>query len=139
MGILPLFSQVPAAANLSTDQIKALDKHTQDAGTEVVNAKGGKGSATLSMAFAGAKFANAMLTGLAGQDTDECAYVMRDAGDAAPYLASKVTFGANGVKRVHPVGNMNDYERTRMQEALGLLKDEIEAGLSYAKTTELTR
>jgi len=137
--ILPLFSQVPAAGSLSADQIKALDTHTQNAGTDVVNAKGGKGSATLSMAFAGAKFANAVLTGLAGQDTDECAYVVRDAGDAAPYLASKVTFGSNGVKKVHPVGNMNDYERTRMQECLGLLKDEIEAGLSYAKTTELTR
>merc|ERR1712151_1472260 len=41
--ILPLFSQVPAAKSLSAEQITALDKHVQDAGTDVVNAKGGKG------------------------------------------------------------------------------------------------
>merc|ERR1712203_1061166 len=33
---------------IPADQIPALDKHVQDAGTDVVNAKGGKGSATLS-------------------------------------------------------------------------------------------
>merc|ERR1712176_711885 len=75
--ILPLFSQVPAAQTLSAEQITALDKHVQDAGTDVVNAKGGKGSATLSMAYAGAKFGNAVLCGLAGIETTECAYVMR--------------------------------------------------------------
>merc|ERR1712066_828646 len=72
--ILPLFSQVPAAQTLSAEQITALDKHVQDAGTDVVNAKGGKGSATLSMAYAGAKFGNAVLCGLAGIETTECAY-----------------------------------------------------------------
>jgi malate dehydrogenase len=137
--ILPLFSQVPATRSLPADKITALDKHVQDAGTDVVNAKGGKGSATLSMAFAGAKFGNAVLAGLAGQDTMECAYVMRQAGDGSelPYLASKVTFGTGGVKTVHPVGTMNDYEQSRMKECCGLLKDEIEAGLSYAKTQKL--
>ena len=65
----------------------------QDAGTAVVNAKGGKGSATLSRAYAGARFGNAVLRGLAGQDTIECAYVKRDESESAalPYLASKVT------------------------------------------------
>merc|ERR1719413_218978 len=79
--ILPLFSQVPAASSLSEQQIMALDKHVQDAGTDVVNAKGGKGSATLSMAYAGAKFGSAVLSGLAGQDATECAYVMRSASE----------------------------------------------------------
>merc|ERR1719356_1408470 len=73
--ILPLFSQVEAAKSIPADQIPALDKHVQDAGTDVVNAKGGKGSATLSMAYAGAKFGNAVLAGLAGTETIECAYV----------------------------------------------------------------
>merc|ERR1712039_212052 len=93
--ILPLFSQVPAAASIPASQIPALDKHVQDAGTDVVNAKGGKGSATLSMAYAGAKFGNAVLCGLAGIETTECAYVMRELEEGAqlPYMASKVTFG----------------------------------------------
>merc|ERR1712187_928956 len=76
--ILPLFSQVEAAKSIPADKIPALDKHVQDAGTDVVNAKGGKGSATLSMAYAGAKFGNAVLSGLAGIETTECAYIMID-------------------------------------------------------------
>ncbi|KAL8519646.1 hypothetical protein ACS0TY_010541 [Phlomoides rotata] len=47
--ILPLFSQVTPKANLSEEDIRALTKRTQDGGTEVVEAKAGKGSATLSM------------------------------------------------------------------------------------------
>lgn len=42
--------QATPKANLSDDYIKALTKRTQDGGTEVVEAKAGKGSATLSMA-----------------------------------------------------------------------------------------
>ena len=42
---------------MTADVIDALTKRTQDGGTEVVAAKAGKGSATLSMAYAGALFA----------------------------------------------------------------------------------
>merc|ERR1712187_755496 len=87
--ILPLFSQVPAAKSIPADQIPALDKHVQDAGTDVVNAKVGKGSATLSMAYAGAKFGNAVLSGLAGTATTECAYVLAEPGSELPYFATK--------------------------------------------------
>merc|ERR1712217_1025422 len=137
--ILPLFSQVPAAQTLSADQITALDKHVQDAGTDVVNAKGGKGSATLSMAYAGAKFGNAVLSGLAGIDTVECAYVSTEGtpNSELPYFSSKVTFGVSGVKEVHAVGKLNEYEQGRMKEAMGQLKDEINAGLEYAASMQL--
>lgn len=43
--------QATPKANLSDEQIEALTKRTQDGGTEVVEAKAGKGSATLSMAY----------------------------------------------------------------------------------------
>merc|ERR1712241_938980 len=135
--ILPLFSQVPAMKGMPAEKVTAMDKHVQDAGTDVVNAKGGKGSATLSMAYAGAKFGNAVLCGLAGVETTECAYVAREAGDELPYLASKVTFGKGGVQRVHAIGNLNAHEQTRWKECIGALKDEIEAGISYAKTERL--
>merc|ERR1711920_723615 len=52
--IMPVFSQDKHAAKISESQIPSLDKHVQDAGPDVVNAKAGKGSATLSMAYAGA-------------------------------------------------------------------------------------
>ena len=62
--ILPLFSQDPAGASIAADMIPALDERVQNAGTEVVKAKNGKGSATLSMAYSGARLAKAVLSGL---------------------------------------------------------------------------
>merc|ERR1739838_1129217 len=73
--ILPVFSQDKAAATIDKEKVPDLDKKVQNAGTEVVEAKGGKGSATLSMAYAGARFASAILQGLSGTETTECAYV----------------------------------------------------------------
>merc|ERR1719310_1622907 len=70
--ILPLFSQDASGKKVPADKLMDLDKRVQDAGTEVVNAKGGKGSATLSMAYAGARFGSAVLQGLAGQEAIEC-------------------------------------------------------------------
>merc|ERR1711977_403741 len=66
--------------------------------------KGGKGSATLSMAYAGARFGSAVLQGLAGQEAIECAYVQSDVVQGMSYFSSKVTFGVNGVMKVHPIG-----------------------------------
>merc|ERR1712151_1170369 len=64
--IMPVFSQDKHAAKIPEDQIPALDKHVQDAGPDVVNAKAGKGSASLSMAYAGARLGKAVLAGLNG-------------------------------------------------------------------------
>lgn len=47
---LPVLQATPKSNALSDEEIKALTKRTQDGGTEVVEAKAGKGSATLSMA-----------------------------------------------------------------------------------------
>jgi len=134
--IMPVFSQDPIAATIDTSKIEALDKRTQDAGTEVVNAKGGKGSATLSMAYAGARFASAILSGLAGEPTIECAYLMSNVTDL-PYFTSKVRFGKKGVEEVFPVGKLNDYEQKRLDEAKAQLKTEIESGLKYAQVNDL--
>merc|ERR1719189_1877395 len=76
--ILPLFSQDKAGKTIEAEKVPDLDKKVQDAGTEVVNAKNGKGSATLSMAYAGARLASAILAGLAGEPKVECAYVKSD-------------------------------------------------------------
>merc|ERR1711976_27883 len=92
--ILPIFSQDASGKKIPADKVAELDKRVQDAGTEVVNAKNGKGSATLSMAYAGARFGSAVLRGLAGEDTIECAYVQSSVVDGMSYFSSKVTFGA---------------------------------------------
>merc|ERR1712203_22768 len=113
--ILPLFSQDPIGATLEAGQVPALDTRTQDGGTEVVEAKGGKGSATLSMAYAGARFGYAVLNGLSGTPTTECAYVMSSVVPDLPYFSSKVTFGVNGVEKVHELGAMSDHEKARFE------------------------
>merc|ERR1712187_133281 len=130
--ILPLFSQDPIGKNLDADEAKALDKRTQDGGTEVVNAKNGKGSATLSMAYAGARFGYAVLNGLGGTPTTECAYVKSSVTDLA-YFSSKVTFGKNGVEKVHDLGELNDLEKERLEEVKAQLRSEIDTGLKFAE------
>lgn len=51
--IVPLFSQAKPSVNVPSDKLDALTKRVQFGGDEVVEAKGGAGSATLSMAYAG--------------------------------------------------------------------------------------
>jgi len=135
--IMPVFSQDPTAATIDASKIPALDKRTQDAGTEVVNAKNGKGSATLSMAYAGARLGKSILAGLSGTPTVECAYVKSDVTEL-PYFTSRVEFGKTGVTRVLPVGPLNAYEQTRLAEAKAQLKTEIATGLTYAETNSLS-
>ncbi len=53
---MPLISQCSPAVEFPADTLKALTERIQDAGTEVVKAKAGAGSATLSMAYAAARF-----------------------------------------------------------------------------------
>ena len=55
---------------------QALTERIQDAGTEVVKAKDGAGSATLSMAYAAARFTDSLIKGMNGQEgVIECAYI----------------------------------------------------------------
>jgi len=134
--ILPLFSQDVAGRAVPQAQIPALDARVQDAGTEVVKEKNGKGSATLSMAYAGARLGKAVLSGLAGVDVTECAYVESSVQPGVPYFASKVTFGKGGIKTVHPMGKLSAHEQKRLEEMLPILKEEIDAGLEYASCNE---
>jgi len=134
--ILPLFSQaVPSPSNaLSADVIDALTKRTQDGGTEVVQAKAGKGSATLSMAYAGALFADACLRGLNGDDdVIECSYVASGVTDM-PYFSSKVKLGRNGVEEVYGLGELNEYEQAGLKAMMAELKDSIAKGEEFAKS-----
>ncbi|XP_010279077.1 PREDICTED: malate dehydrogenase, mitochondrial-like [Nelumbo nucifera] len=131
--ILPLFSQAtPKSNNLSDDEIKALTKRTQDGGTEVVEAKAGKGSATLSMAYAGAIFADACLKGLNGvPDVVECSFVQSNITEL-PFFASKVKLGKKGVEEVLGLGPLSDYEKQGLESLKPELKASIEKGIKFA-------
>jgi malate dehydrogenase len=132
--ILPLFSQDAAAQTIDASKISDLDVRVQDAGTEVVKAKNGKGSATLSMAYAGARLGKAVLKGLAGVQTTECAYVESTVVPGLPYFATKVVFGKNGVEEVLGLGALSEHEKKRLEELTPILKGEIADGLEYAET-----
>ncbi len=77
--ILPLLSQATPKVvdKLTQKQIEALTVRIQNGGTEVVNAKAGAGSATLSMAHAGLRFTNSLIRALKGEKgVVECACVV---------------------------------------------------------------
>merc|ERR1719247_2641789 len=120
--------------------VPALDVRVQDAGTEVVNAKDGKGSATLSMAYAGARLGKAVLDGLQGKKSTECAYVAltpdqkKTVGTSLDYFSTKVDFGKfGGVENVHPVGKMSAHETERFKVVEEALAGEISKGLEFVK------
>ncbi|KAL6779817.1 MDH4 [Auxenochlorella protothecoides x Auxenochlorella symbiontica] len=133
--ILPLFSQTVPTPNvdLSPADIDALTKRTQEGGTEVVQAKAGKGSATLSMAYAGALMADACLRGLNGDsDVVECAYVESTVTDL-PFFASKVRLGRAGVEEVYGLGELNDYERAGLKSLVPELQASIDKGVKFVQ------
>jgi malate dehydrogenase len=106
--IVPLISQ--SGVTVPEVQLKALVNRIQFGGDEVVKAKDGAGSATLSMAYAGARyfitvkgllsvrFANSLLDAMAGKSgVIEPAYVKSDlyASEGVDYFSSNVELGVS--------------------------------------------
>ncbi len=89
--ILPLLSQVPGA-KFSDDDIAKLTHRIQFGGDEVVKAKDGAGSATLSMAYAGQIFTSRLLEALGGaKNVVENSFV-ENTLTPAPYFSTPVRF-----------------------------------------------
>jgi len=129
--ILPLFSQVEGFTSAVDDStLDALTVRTQFGGDEVVKAKAGTGSATLSMAYAGYLFAENVLKGLNGEETIQCAYVESDLTDAK-YFASPCKFGPEGVSEVLPFGELSEYEKGWFDKMLPDLKKQIKKGEDF--------
>jgi malate dehydrogenase len=128
--ILPLFSQVPGFSP-SPAELEALTVRTQFGGDEVVQAKAGAGSATLSMAYAGYVFTEQVLKGLRGEDIIQCAYVESSLTDAK-YFASPCKFGPNGVEEVLGFGELTEYEQGWLDKMLPDLKNQIQKGEDFA-------
>jgi malate dehydrogenase len=132
--ILPLFSQATPKKPLTPEELDALTKRTQDGGTEVVQAKAGKGSATLSMAYAGALFAEACLKGLNGEKgIVECSYVQSSVVPDLPFFSSKVRLGPKGAEEVLGLGNLTDYESQKLEELKAELLSSINKGIEFSK------
>ncbi|VTU08701.1 malate dehydrogenase [Actinobacillus indolicus] len=130
--ILPLLSQAHEEDKLdfTAEEVEALTKRIQNAGTEVVEAKAGGGSATLSMAQAAARFANSVLKGLTGEKVVEYAYVEGN-GEYARFFAQPVVLGLNGVEELLPIGEISTYEEAAIQGMIPTLKADIELGEKF--------
>lgn len=130
--IVPLLSQ--SGYNLEGQTLADYVKRVQFGGDEVVQAKGGAGSATLSMAMAGARFAESLLKAAQGQKgVIEPSFVesplYKDQG--VTYFSSNVELGPEGVEKIHPVGQVTEYEQGLLDVAVGQLKGNIAKGEKF--------
>jgi len=147
--IVPLLSQSshPLPASLGAEKLEALTKRIQFGGDEVVKAKDGTGSATLSMAYAGAEFATKVIKAIAAgekglvapsyvhldADKEGAATVKKEIGRELDYFSANVQLGPNGVERIIPLGTLTDYEKQLVAAAVPELATNIEKGATFQR------
>lgn len=150
--IIPLFSQNPLTANLDKDQINSLINRVQYGGDEVVKAKNGMGSATLSMAHAAFKIIQDFTNLIVGniRDFDSINFItLRDFNGngvamGADKLLNKInnlqffsipmTINLNGVQQINYniMNNLNDDELNHLLPVcLNKLVGNIENGTKF--------
>ncbi|SCU88737.1 LAME_0E00980g1_1 [Lachancea meyersii CBS 8951] len=131
--IIPLISQTKHK-NMDTAARDALINRIQFGGDEVVKAKNGAGSATLSMAQAGARFANSVLQGLDGEsDVIEPAFVDSPLykSEGIEFFASPVKLGPHGVEKIYSIGELSSEEEELLAKCKETLKKNIEKGVKF--------
>jgi malate dehydrogenase len=133
--IVPLFSQLSVGKEISAGRLTELTKRVQDAGTEVVQAKAGKGSATLSMAAAGARFALWIVDGLLGLSNPLVySYVDTDGSQDTKFLAIPVVLGRNGIQQRLGLGKITATEEGLLTIAKKAVTTNISKGEAFAKS-----
>ncbi|MDB9933342.1 malate dehydrogenase [Candidatus Thioglobus sp.] len=127
--ILPLLSQ--SGFDFDEASASAMTSRIQNAGTEVVEAKAGGGSATLSMGQAAAKFGLSLVRALNGEEgIIECTYV-EGSGDRARFFAQPVLLGKNGVEKILGFGDISAFEEKTLNAALETLRSDIKIGEEF--------
>jgi malate dehydrogenase len=130
--ILPLLSSIDGV-DLSQADIEALTPRIQEAGTEVVEAKAGAGSATLSMAQAAARFTMSLVAALNGETVTECCFVQLG-DDTSSFHAQPVVLGKNGVDSVPALPALSAYEQQLLDEMRETLDGNISKGIEFANS-----
>ena len=155
--IVPLLSQSSYGKAITGEKYEALVKRIQFGGDEVVKAKDGAGSATLSMAYAGAKFASSLLRGLNGEKGIVTPTFIKSplfADQDIDFFSSNVELGVspfslsflylfcsssffflymqpNGVEKIYPIGELSAEEKKLLDACLPELKKNIEKGKKF--------
>ncbi|RKP03609.1 hypothetical protein CXG81DRAFT_9293 [Caulochytrium protostelioides] len=134
--IVPVVSAVSSAKGISAADRAALIQRIQFGGDEVVKAKDGAGSATLSMAYAGSLFVDSLLKGLTGKATPkEYTFVNSEVAKefGLEYFASEVTLGPNGVETYHALPSLDADEKKLLEVCVNDLKANIAKGVDFVK------
>jgi len=143
--IVPLFSQAKPSVTIPGDKLAALIKRVQFGGDEVVAAKDGAGSATLSMAYAGYRFAEKVLRALSGETgivEPSFVYLPGVPGGAeiaketgVDFFSVPIQLGKSGAENaINPLTNINEGEKKLLAAAVEGLKGNIEKGVTFAQT-----
>jgi malate dehydrogenase len=135
--IVPILS----ALSLSFDQQEreALVKRIQYGGDEVVQAKNGAGSATLSMAFAGARFVNSLLEAsvLKKKGVTECTFIQTNVAEGVEFFSTIVELGVDGVQTAHPLPQLDEHEQKLFAACVPELKASIQKGVEFVAKASL--
>ncbi|CUM66028.1 uncharacterized protein PRCAT00003682001 [Priceomyces carsonii] len=148
--IVPLYSLGNSKSyfeKLSDEKKKELIHRVQFGGDEVVQAKNGAGSATLSMAYAGYKLAESILKAVAGETSIvECTFLNLD--DSIPgasearklvknldFFSLPVELSKDGIKEVKydTLNKISEDEKKLLQVAIDQLSKNIEKGVAFIK------
>merc|ERR1711972_1040322 len=98
-----------------------------------MGAKAGAGSATLSMAYAGAQFADRVMAGLSGEPgVTECTYVETDKVSGATFFSLPVTLGKEGVEEIHSYGAVTAHEQKLIDDMMPDLVAQAKKGVEWA-------
>ncbi|XP_072989658.1 malate dehydrogenase, chloroplastic-like isoform X2 [Typha latifolia] len=133
--ILPLLSRTRPSVTFTDEEVEELTVRIQNAGTEVVEAKAGAGSATLSMAYAAARFVESSLRALDGDaDVYECSFVQSELTEL-PFFASRIKLGKHGVEAVisADLQGLTEYEAKALEALKPELKASIEKGVAFVQ------
>uniref|UniRef100_A0A0W0FDL3 malate dehydrogenase n=1 Tax=Moniliophthora roreri TaxID=221103 RepID=A0A0W0FDL3_MONRR len=147
--IVPLLSQSSHPLPSGVD-IDALVHRIQFGGDEVVKAKDGAGSATLSMAYAGYEFAVKIIKAVNGEkgivapsyvsltaDPTGGEALTKELGTALEFFSSRVELGPEGVAKIYPLGQISDAEKKLIKAAIPDLKTNIQTGFDFIKKANL--
>ncbi|GAA5848561.1 hypothetical protein JCM3766R1_005295 [Sporobolomyces carnicolor] len=149
--IVPLLSQskpaLPESLFKDEEKLAALIKRIQFGGDEVVEAKGGAGSATLSMAYAGYKFASDLLSAAFDNKSGvvapsyvyvkESADLQKEIGQEVDFFSVPVQLGPSGVEKLLPLGKLSSHEQTLLKDCLSELGGSITKGVQFIQPNKL--
>ncbi|XP_064227679.1 malate dehydrogenase, mitochondrial-like [Aotus nancymaae] len=132
--IIPLISQCTPKVDFPQDQLTTLTGRIQEAGTEVVKAKAGAGSATLFMAYARARFVFSLVDAMNGKEgVVECSFLKSQETECA-YFSTPLLLGKKGIEKNLGIGKVSSFEEKMIAEAIPELKASIKKGEDFVKT-----